>query len=73
MNPIVCDPQGTDLHRSDEENLFIDHLCPALESAISIETVRTYLDTNTDAEYFVYLFACGIDLTDTNPEWIQRP
>lgn len=73
MTLIVCDPQGTDLHWFDQESLSIDSPYHASKVEIDIETVRTHSETNTDAEYFVYLFARSIDLTDINPAWVQHP
>lgn len=66
---LVCDTVGTDVHRFEEENLFISHPHHDIKVARYIERVRARLETKNDAEYVVYSFGCAVDLTELDPPW----
>jgi hypothetical protein len=69
MTILIADERGTDVHRFEEEHLFVDHHYHNSKVARYIDQVWHKLEGENDTDYFVYSFGCGIDLTNLDPAW----
>jgi hypothetical protein len=69
MTILIADERGIDVHRFEEEYLFVDHPYHNSKVACYIDRAWRKLEVENDTDYFVYSFGCGIDLTDLDPAW----
>jgi hypothetical protein len=69
MTTIVLDRDGTDVHTDDEEDLFVAQPYHDARVARYIERVRSGLENENEAKYFVCSFGCNIDFRALDSPW----
>jgi hypothetical protein len=69
MTILISDGRGADVHRFEEEHLFVAPHSHDSKVARYINRVRRTLEDENDTEYFVYSFGCTVDLINLDPAW----
>jgi hypothetical protein len=69
MTILIADEGRADIHRFEEEHLFVAHPSHNSKVAHDIDRMRRKLEDENDTGYFVYPFGCDVNLTSLDPAW----